>query len=49
MISKVSKRMIILTNHIAYSNSNADVEYHQNLSLPKLILNKPKVLNSLNL
>lgn len=48
MIGSVSQRMMGLTNQLIYSSSST-VEFHKDLAFPKLILNKPKVLNSMDL
>lgn len=47
MINIPSTRFISLTNHLIYNSSFID--YSQSNGFGKLILNKPKALNSLNL
>ena len=47
MINTGSKRILTLTNQIIYSSSFVD--YSEKNRFGKVILNKPKALNSLNL
>ena len=47
MINTGSKRILTLTNQIIYASSF--VEYSEKNKFGKIILNKPKALNSLNL
>ena len=47
MISKASRRMLNLSNQVVYAQSTSNIDYVEG-ALPKVVLNKPKVLNSLN-
>lgn len=54
MINPLSKRLISLSNQLIFSNSNSassqsNIDFIEGKGLPKVILNKPKALNSLNL
>lgn len=53
MINPLSKRLLSLSNQLIYSssssNSQSNIEFVEGKGLPKIILNKPKALNSLNL
>lgn len=54
MINPISKRLISLSNQLIFGSSNSSVpasniEFVEGNGLPKVILNKPKALNSLNL
>jgi hypothetical protein len=54
MINTVSRRLINLSNQLIYSqstNSNtpSNIDFIDGKGLPKVVLNKPKALNSLNL
>jgi len=50
----LSKRLLSLSNQLIFSNSNSassqsNIDFIEGKGLPKVILNKPKALNSLNL
>jgi hypothetical protein len=54
MINTVSRRLINLSNQFIYSQSTnsttpSNIDFIEAIGLPKLVLNKPKALNSLNL
>lgn len=54
MINPLSKRLLNLSNQLIFSNSNSasnqsNIDFIEGKGLPKVILNKPKALNSLNL
>lgn len=54
MINPLSKRLLSLSNQLIFSNSNSassqsNIDFIEGKGLPKVILNKPKALNSLNL
>jgi|JI10StandDraft_1071094.scaffolds.fasta_scaffold919007_2 hypothetical protein len=55
MINTTSRRLINLTNQLIFSKSTtantsaSNIDYIEGNGLPKIVLNKPKALNSLNL
>lgn len=54
MINLMSKRIMNLSNQFStatssLNSSNNNIDFIQGNGLPKIILNKPKALNSLNL
>lgn len=55
MINTTSRRLINLTNQLIFSKSTTantsanNIDYIEGNGLPKIVLNKPKALNSLNL
>lgn len=55
MINTTSRRLINLTNQLIFlksttaNTSASNIDYIEANGLPKIVLNKPKALNSLNL